>query len=1581
MGDYDGDGDLDLAVGNNYTNPSEIYCNEDGTFNDTPVWTSLPNEDTYDIEWVDYDGDGDLDLSAINFQGAHNLYRNDSVNGQCTSSFSQFSITSTNRITDTALTGAWGDYDNDGDLDFAVANSRNWDYGGAYWYNSPYPNELYRNDGVDGSGAPVFTLAWESDEAELSYDIDWGDIDGDGDLDLVVANESAPNRLYRNDNGVLTTSAIWSSRSSSATSSVALGDYDNDGDLDLAFGNRFEPDAIYRNDAGIITSNPAWTAQSDTATYDIAWSDYDNDGDLDLLAGDYDNGGGANSATRLYRNANGIIDNIPIWQPYGEDAVTSVIWGDIDNDGDQDLITGSREDTAIHIYRNRRHNQIPQGGPPTVAIDQAETASNFVATSDIEDAPVISIPYTLSDTQGAPVSSVHGYYSMDGGGNWRPAITPNGTNVISSGLQVDTPQITYANETTTITSSDVPAEISSDDPSTVESTLNVSTEGTVVDVNVVDLLGEHTWVSDLSVSLRSPSGTEVVLFDGQCGNQDNLDISLDDEATQGIDCRPNRYRGLNDGKTLRPNENLSDFDNEPAAGTWTLVVHDDVVSDGGELQAWGLELTIRTPTVIMPQAANIYEWDTFASGFFGQSDNVVFRLEALPDPAPVANSFSRSYQRGHTATSTAPMRVRGTQVRVMNEQGEGVPDALVYRLGSAQQQGGDLISSLAGDPFITDSQGYLQGRGRLEIGDQLFAMSAAVYSDTHVLYHTSGAPLELGVESLSVATSGEQTLTVSPDHPLILFDLIVALEWDASNNPAYLEQLRSNLLRASQYMYDFTNGQMALGWVTVTQNADDWAYANVVVHSANNVRPYAHQGGIVVTETVDLEHPDIVYDVGQITMGSSWNRYGNPGQNIGDDWAITLAHEFGHYMLFLDDVYIGLNPDGFLVPVDTCSGSAMGDLYVDPNNTEYIGDDAFWQANCAETLTNQTLQRNEWETIALWYEDLNAPTSLAQTNAGPALMPYNFTTIEITDPLTPTDALEDPTFYLDYVNGTLASSQSLAYLMRDDYVVPLGRPTGGQNRIKAYGAQPGDRLCAFDRAQHQYVCEIIELGDERLSMEQDDTWVPVIQLTPVTSTTMDLSADNLPAGLDLKARLYPEYGFADDPITLAPAGDGYQGTFNLEEPAMQGQIQVWVEETDTETNPRRETIVGYSIGGNPGSRRGGRTDLRGGGGSRRGGRVDDRGGGGSRRGGRVDDRGGGGSRRGGRVDLRGGGGSRRGGRAPVVSADGQMTLYTANPLIFQEGDFYTIQSMAGLPALPPGRAVIGQGYNLVATPGAPVIDGAISFEYMTSDVIAANADEQDLTIYFWDGTTWTELSTLRDAYYNVASAQSQGPGIYTLLASVQIGLTSPGWNLISYPLRGEPSVNEALASIDGSYTTVYGYEPLEVTAPWTIYDPSLPPVLNSLNELQFGKGYWINATDAMTVHLSPDIASAPDSAIDPATASVPPPPATYYGTVISGEGFTAEVGQPVVARINSIICGQGTTREVDGQIMYIVTVSADGSGSAAGCGRTGATVTFEVGGQAMATTAAWDTSQVWEVPLSLTAPTSSGAIYLPLVRR
>ena len=108
--------------------------------------------------------------------------------------------------------------------------------------------------------------------------------------------------------------------------------------------------------------------------------------------------------------------------------------------------------------------------------------------------------------------------------------------------------------------------------------------------------GNHEWFSDLTATLISPAGTEVVLFSGKCTNYNgNFNFGLDDQAPVDFGCPPN-------GASFKPQENLSAFIGESTAGLWTLEIQDSEGGSGGQLLDWQLEFCASvntTPPVLV----------------------------------------------------------------------------------------------------------------------------------------------------------------------------------------------------------------------------------------------------------------------------------------------------------------------------------------------------------------------------------------------------------------------------------------------------------------------------------------------------------------------------------------------------------------------------------------------------------------------------------------------------------------------------------------------------------------------------------------------------------------------------------------------------------------------------------------------------------------------------------------------------------------------------------------------------------------------------------------------------------------------
>ena len=344
--------------------------------------------------------------------------------------------------------------------------------------------------------------------------------------------------------------------------------------------------------------------------------------------------------------------------------------------------------------------------------------------------------------------------------------------------------------------------------------------------------------------------------------------------------------------------------------------------------------------------------------------------------------------------------------------------------------------------------------------------------EQYTVYHTSAWPNDVGLTGTPVLSPGVQVLTVTSAHPLVLFNLDVSLEWDAWQDAAYNSQLEFNLKRASDVLYDITNGQAALGQVNVYYNRQRWNSANLRLYATNQLRPHAGQGGLVTHPVTDPLATSVVYWPGQVSLGATWNRYGNAGATLGDDWPRTLAHELGHYLLYLGDNYLGVSPaTGLITPTRACTGTIMTDSYRD-DYSELRGP-ADWLPACADTLSNQATGRSDWVTVQTFYPALHITS-----NAGPKALPLAVAQVNFIQPLTPTNPLPDARFYLKQNGASVQPGpHAQAYLLRGHQWVSLGRPVVDQ--VLARGAQPGDRVCVIELDANRQGCKTVAPNDNQ----------------------------------------------------------------------------------------------------------------------------------------------------------------------------------------------------------------------------------------------------------------------------------------------------------------------------------------------------------------------------------------------------------------------------------------------------------------------------------------------------------------------
>ncbi len=136
-------------------------------------------------------------------------------------------------------------------------------------------------------------------------------------------------------------------------------------------------------------------------------------------------------------------------------------------------------------------------------------------------------------------------------------------------------------------STNVPIVIPASGTPTITSIIDVQQTGIILDVDVLNLAGTHTWISDLTVRLTSPQGTTRTLWDDICDNEDNFNVNFDDDAAPGpLPCPPVG------GGFYQPEQSLSAFNGQSQTGIWTLTIVDNFNLDGGNLNSWSLRICV-----------------------------------------------------------------------------------------------------------------------------------------------------------------------------------------------------------------------------------------------------------------------------------------------------------------------------------------------------------------------------------------------------------------------------------------------------------------------------------------------------------------------------------------------------------------------------------------------------------------------------------------------------------------------------------------------------------------------------------------------------------------------------------------------------------------------------------------------------------------------------------------------------------------------------------------------------------------------------------------------------------------------------
>ena len=354
--DYDADGFIDIFVPQGSGVPDRLYRNQgDGTFADVAVDAGVASMISgRSALWLDYDGDQKLDLLVGHDESdavsSFTLFRQtqEGVFEDVTVASGLFippssSRTGRQRGGPSQIGGMCsGDINNDGHLDLFIG----------WWSN--VGDQLFLNTG-QGAFIDISEASGVADPGPRSWQPLMVDFDGDGWLDIYVARDFSPNRMWRNQGNQTFADVAPAAGLDNSWNEMgmALGDYDNDGDFDIYVTNIYhfigdEHNILLRNDS--VAETLVFTEVSEFFAVDngdwgwgTTFLDVDNDGFLDLAATNgYHSGVWNNTPSRFFLNVDG--GTSPFLDVTSAVGFDNLDWGaallafDYDRDGDLDLL-------------------------------------------------------------------------------------------------------------------------------------------------------------------------------------------------------------------------------------------------------------------------------------------------------------------------------------------------------------------------------------------------------------------------------------------------------------------------------------------------------------------------------------------------------------------------------------------------------------------------------------------------------------------------------------------------------------------------------------------------------------------------------------------------------------------------------------------------------------------------------------------------------------------------------------------------------------------------------------------------------------------------------------------------------------------------------------------------------------------------------------------------------------------------------------------------------------------------------------------------------------------------------------------
>lgn len=351
------------------------------------------------------------------------------------------------------------------------------------------------------------------------------------------------------------------------------------------------------------------------------------------------------------------------------------------------------------------------GGQKVLLVGGKGGSGDDFRQTKFDDAGLMFISTGMPPFHGTfmPEESLSAFNNLDPNGRWTLHVEDlayqDGGSLNYWSLSIETSENEYRNDTSVV--------IDPGPPSTVTSSIEVSGLGGMVveDLNVtVDI--EHTWVADLTITLISPDKQRVVLAEQEGGSADDFrKTTFDDEAEQSIRQSSAPFSG-----SFRPEGNLSDFYDKIADGKWTLEIIDSAQHDGGLLNYWSIDMTVKNPE---PKTETEFNIEIRFMGGLTASQRSVFEFAAARWSEIIIGDIPS-----------------------VEINGEIIDDVLIYARGVSIDGRGNTLG-MAGPEYIRHGT-YLPATGVMSFDTADLAIMEADGSLLNVIIHEMGHVLGFG---------------------------------------------------------------------------------------------------------------------------------------------------------------------------------------------------------------------------------------------------------------------------------------------------------------------------------------------------------------------------------------------------------------------------------------------------------------------------------------------------------------------------------------------------------------------------------------------------------------------------------------------------------------------------------------------------------------------------------------------------------------------------------------------------------------------------------------------------------------------